>query len=490
MALFGKKKKIDETVAKAAENKQSNSVTDEMKVILEAREEAQQEREARALERQQEQEQAGKAMQEMADQARQAAEKILTEETFAPEGMTFFMLCDEIPVSAVPEKEGNIIIRGDLRGSVKVGSEVFLYQGYGEKYTVTIEKIRNDNREFVDEASYERVEIEITRGDLPEPADPDEDASRPVNRFAVLTDAKGIEDTKDPACRGMAAAGNPRTLAMLCEYGRFGKDPEFFTLTMDAIMTSEFVTPVKIVAAKNGKSSISFTGVRTKKDPDASFLPVFTDNRLVKRAQDSGFGGPGLNQRFVLSFAQTAAIARDDHHQGFLINPGGPVTITIPTRLINDMVKQKIFKERFGEGAADNASLALGGTGNTKLDEFIGNGGPDLAGLQKVVITNPTNTPEFLAIEKAVKAYCGSHAAVSKLMILISALESEPDNKTYFVILDCAEDKFEAECKGLAAVMKPFMKSVKTIRFQLFAKLPDKELFAKRSKWLYSKLPI
>ena len=259
---------------------------------------------------------------------------------------------------------------------------------------------------------------------------------------------------------------------------------------MDAIMTSKFVTPVKIVAAKNGKSSISFTGVRTKKEPDASYLPVFTDNRLVKRAQDSGFGGPGLNQRFVLNFAQTAAIARDDHHQGFLINPGGPVTITIPTKLINDMVKQKIFKERFGEGAADNASLALGGTGNTKLDEFIGKGGPDLAGLQKVVITNPTNTPEFLAIEKAVKSYCGSHASVAKLMILISALESDPDNKTYFVILDCPEDKFEAECKGLAAVMKPFMKSVKTIRFQLFAKLPDKEIFAKRSKWLYSKLPI
>lgn len=489
MALFGKKKKNDEMAAQAAENKQSNSVTDEMKVILEAREEAQQEKEALALERQQEQEEAGRAIQEMADTARKAAEKILNEENFTPAGMTFFMLCDEIPMGAAPEKEGNIIVRGDLRGTAKVGTEIYLYQGYGEKYTVKIEKIRNDDRVFVDEASYERVEMEITTGDLPAPIDPDQDASRPVKRFAVLTDAKGIEDTKDPACRGMAAAGNPRTLVMLCEYGRFGKDPEYFTLTMDAIMTSEFVTPVKIVAAKNGKSSISFAGVRSKQDPDASYLPVFTDNRLVKRAQDNGFGG-GLNQRFALSFAQTAAISRDDHHQGFLINPGGPVTITIPTKLINDMVKQKIFKERFGEGAADNASLALGGTGNTKLDEFIGKGGPDMSGIQKIVITNPTNTPEFLLIEKAVKTYCGSHAAISKLMILISAPEADKDNQTYFTIVDCAEDKFQDECKGLAEAMKPYMKTVKTIRFQLFDKLPDKEVFAKRSKWLYSKLPI
>jgi hypothetical protein len=75
-------------------------------------------------------------------------------------------------------------------------------------------------------------------------------------------------------------------------------------------------------------------------------------------------------------------------------------------------------------------------------------------------------------------------------MILISAPEADKDNQTYFTIVDCAEDKFQDECKGLAEAMKPYMKTVKTIRFQLFDKLPDKEVFAKRSKWLYSKLPI
>ena len=42
------------------------------------------------------------------------------------------------------------------------------------------------------------------------------------NRFAVISDAVGIEDTKDPACKGMVASGNPRTIAMLCEYGKYG----------------------------------------------------------------------------------------------------------------------------------------------------------------------------------------------------------------------------------------------------------------------------
>ena len=65
MALFGKKKKTDDKPAESAEIKQSNSVTDEMKVILEAREEEEQEKQARALERLQEQEEANKEQQKV-----------------------------------------------------------------------------------------------------------------------------------------------------------------------------------------------------------------------------------------------------------------------------------------------------------------------------------------------------------------------------------------------------------------------------------------
>ena len=106
MALFGRKKKDEEKGAKSSENKQSNSVTEEMKVILEAREEEKQERQARAEERQLAQEEADRQFDLMEEQARQAAERILSGKT-VPTGMNFFMVCDEIPLSAAPEKEGN-----------------------------------------------------------------------------------------------------------------------------------------------------------------------------------------------------------------------------------------------------------------------------------------------------------------------------------------------------------------------------------------------
>ena len=124
MPLFGKKKKTDEQDNSSAENKNS-SVSDEMKIILEAREEEQQERKARAEERQQVQEQVSKEMSKLEEQSLHAS-KALLEGMVKPSGMTFFVIVDEIPVSAVPEKEGNIVIRGNIRGTAKTGMDVYL----------------------------------------------------------------------------------------------------------------------------------------------------------------------------------------------------------------------------------------------------------------------------------------------------------------------------------------------------------------------------
>ena len=201
MGLFGRKKEQNN---EPVENKANNGISDEMKIILAAREEEKQEKIERAEERQQAQKEADQKFLQIEQQAKEAADRILNG-GFAPKGMNFFMLCDEVPFDAVPEKEGNVIIKGNVRGTVKNNTEVFLYQDIGEKYSVKIEKIRNDRREYVDELSDGRAEIEITRGDIPVPTDPDEDASKPVKRFAVLSDAVGIEDTKDPACKGMVS---------------------------------------------------------------------------------------------------------------------------------------------------------------------------------------------------------------------------------------------------------------------------------------------
>ena len=128
MGLFGKKKNNEEQPENSAENKSNSNISDEMKIILAAREEAQQEKKAKAEERQQAQEKADKEEDLLEEQARMAAEKVLTGDA-TPAGMTFYVICDEVDVGAAPETEGNLIVRGIIRGTVKSGSEVFLYQG-------------------------------------------------------------------------------------------------------------------------------------------------------------------------------------------------------------------------------------------------------------------------------------------------------------------------------------------------------------------------
>ena len=258
---------------------------------------------------------------------------------------------------------------------------------------------------------------------------------------------------------------------------------------MDCLMTSEFVTPAKIGPAKNGRSNVGFIGVSPKQHPDKSFLPVFTDNRLCIRAMKNSFskqGGP--DQRISLSFAQVAAISKDQNHHGFLVNPGGPVTITIPKDLVEKMVESQTFIERFGHGAGDNASLALGGTGSRALDNFIANGGPDVPGVEPVLISNPSDTPEFSAIENMVKKYCGAHSDIAKVLILVLTPQKNRNDKAYLCIMDCPDGSFEANCNGLAGAIKPFLKGIKRIQFQQFSKM-NKEGFPEKVQWLYSKLP-
>ena len=151
------------------------------------------------------------------------------------------------------------------------------------------------------------------------------------------------------------------------------------------------------------------------------------------------------------------------------------------------MVGTTIFKERFGEGAGDNASLALGGTGNRDLDNFIGNGGPNMPGIQKVIVSNPSDTPEFAVIENAVKSYCGKHADIVKVLILVSTPANNRKDRSYLCIMDCPDETFETECKGLAEAIKPFLKGIRRIQFQQFSKI-NKEKFPSKVTWLYSKL--
>ena len=105
--------------------------------------------------------------------------------------------------------------------------------------------------------------------------------------------------------------------------------------------------------------------------------------------------------------------------------------------------------------------------------------------MQKIIIKNPTDTPEFTELEKTVKTYCEAHKDIEKVMILISSPENDPDDQTYLCVVDCPDSSIAEECKALAEAVKPCLKTVKKVQFIQFSKLPQKEDFAQKATWLY-----
>ena len=121
MALFGKKKQ-DETKAeeKIAE---SAAKSKELDIILEARKEEEEERQARIAKREAEQEEYKSALNADMEKFASAAKDVIGMFP-AREGEDRFFMLVESHVYTEPVNEGDEIVRGILRGTVKKGQEI------------------------------------------------------------------------------------------------------------------------------------------------------------------------------------------------------------------------------------------------------------------------------------------------------------------------------------------------------------------------------
>lgn len=469
MALFGKKKNTEPEI-----EQDNASVNDEMKIILEAREEEMAEREAKAKEREEEQEEARKAKQEADNKAKDAAAIVLAG---APDD-GFYLLADEVS-KFEPEAEGNILVTGNLRGKISVGDEIMVYQEGNKNNKVTVYSIKNELREKITEASDMRVELEVTRGDIPDADNPDEQASRPISRFAVLTKGEPKKGRQ-----------TPRLLGMMIEYSRFPGDKEFFGSMMDAVIHSELAMPIQVMKPEEGKSKINFVGLRNKADETKMLVPAYTDTETFNRSLKQGFK---VNEKagklgvLVLDFARASAIGRSDSNDGLVINPFGPVTITLPKQMLTDITKSQSFKRVYGEKAADmNVAQALSGEAVPGETLHV-TAAPQPK--RKFIITQPREEGEFKFIAGAIRHYGNTHAAIGKIAVFLSYPEDNPKERNYVCIVDCPEDKINEIFPEIAAALKPYMKSVKGVQFQLFSRGRFADGFFKQHPWIYSKLP-
>ena len=472
MGLFGRKDNDKDN------NKQpANEIAEEMKVILEAREEVQQEKEDKA--REIEEAYAQKKAQEEAVEAKAAfgAAEVLA---LDKEGNNFYLLIDEVP-QIEPDIEGDLVFGGMLRGKLKKGDDVFVLHGHGEVHKLQVQIIRNEEHTILEEAEDQRVEIEVTSGDLPKPETPDEEASRPIGRYAVIT---GKEPKMLKHGDQEAFLENPRFLAMMAEYVRFDGDKDYFGSMMAVAIDSNFLVPANVSKDPKdpGKTRLGFPGLKDKNDPSKVMLPVYTDANALSKGN---FKSLGQDKPTALNmpFSKVAAIARDDRHTGFVVNPHGPVVFTFPKALVDGLCLSEQFKEKYGEDAAEKTGLESLGQSTAVVT-------PVAPAKRKMIVTKPAEQGEFKFIAAAVRKYGDTHPEVAKIAVLLSAVPDDPKTRAYLCIIDCPEADAQRISREIGNACKPFMKNVKAMRFQLLSKGRFPEEFTNSNPWTYNKLSL
>lgn len=468
MALFGKKKQDENNTGdiKAASAEQSK----EMDIILQARLEEEAERQAKIAAREAEQEKYKDALKADMEKSADAAKDVI--EMFkARDGEDRFFMLVEANVYTEPVNEGNEIVKGILRGKVRKGQEIQVLSGLDSLNKVTIDVIRNDNREIIDEACDEIVELELTKGDFKDADSPDEDTEARVRTFSVLTNLPEEEGRSDGI----------RLPAMLCEFSRYQGDQEFFGQLMNAAMTTEFAVPAKISDGNGSQRRVSFAGMKGEKTDGKPMLPAFTSIMQFEKHKDMLAKAGGFNSALKLDFSQLCGVARDDNHGGTVIDPLGPVIFALPKGILDTSVQTVQFHALFGESKLAETL--------TPSDEVPAEGQvkPNQR-LREYNVTNPVKGGEYNFIEDTVKQYAGKNADISKVGIVVIIARDDPNDKAYVCIIDCPQDKFGMHCRNIETKVRPFLRTINKIQFRPYEKEKFNEEFFSRYPWIYNKL--
>jgi len=465
MALFGKKKQNDSV---SEEKNESGEKNRELDIILQARQEEEEERKARNAAREAEQEKYKSKLAADEEKSASAAADVLQMFPARTGEQRFFMMVEANVYTTEPVNEGDEIVTGILRGKISKGMEIQVLSGLDSLNKVTVNAIWNDDRVMVDEASDERVEIELSKGDFKEAASPDEQNEARVMTYSILTNLPEEEGRSDGI----------RLPAMLCEFSRYQDEQEFIGQLMNAAMTTEFAVPAKIAGGSSSQRKVTFAGMRSDNSGELPMLPAFSSFQAFEKHKGVLAKTGGFNSAIKMDFAQLCSVARDDLHGGCVVDPMGPVVFALPKQALNTATKTVQFHALFGE--------------SKMADKFVPQDTPGQPAqkVREYNVTSPVPDAEYNLVEAAVKKFGDTHADIAKMCIVMIVAADDPNEKAYVVIIDCPKEKYDMNSKNIERTVRPYLKAIRRIECRPFDKEKFTPEFFMRYPWTYNKLSM
>ena len=442
MAFWNKKKDTEDKPKSELEIEMS----DELRAITEALEETKNEKEAKAKRRAEENARVVKELQEINDQTLENASEYMEHSVEDEEGFgaAFYMVVEN-PADFEPVNEGNVLVEGTVYGKVFKGDKVYLFQPDNDMIEVTVDDIRTEPGVHAESAKNRHCIIELNGKGISDSL-----------KYAVLCDTAPA-----PIDPEEQISSNPRLVGLTLDFNRFRQDPEYFTLLVNVIIKSSFITHARVEGERIGIMSIS-----DSQNPDQKMIPVYTDELSLSfnelDIEDEEIGN------LVVSFADLANIVTTSPHEGFVINPFGPVSIKIPEELIKDIMKSPNYSK-------------------IAKDTKIGTPAPQPGPQNRIMISIPMENNEYKGIKQAISKHCSMVADIKRVGMAMKTIEGGKD-MSYLCIVDCPESK-EDECfTGLFAAVKPSLMNGHRIEFMRYDEAPFADDYFARQPLIYTKI--
>lgn len=340
------------------------------------------------------------------------------------------------------EEDNGVVIVGNLHGKIKKGDKIYVLFPNNRMITSTAEEIEIGPGKRVTEAEDEKVALQIYEIKKKEHMPP----------FTIITNIVPNPDAEKPR-----EVENPMLLGMSMEYPKRGPEPAYNNILIFMLCHTRYVVPARLAfheAAPGKAPDIQFPSLLDPSDTSRHVLPVFTDWNALSRWEGI-FDEKHPEQAAILTFQEAVSVCQG---KGIVINPFGPMVISVSAENIQQIINLETYKKEFGTGEAaqekkpEPAQNVKQTAAEQKPQMMLG-------------VPKPDN-PEVKAVVDAIVAYAKTDAAINRIDLLLKV--DLQQKKSFVCVIDCVKEQTARIGKAIENAAGPKLKEVEKLEFFLY----------------------
>lgn len=365
-------------------------------------------------------------------EVKEAATEETTEDT-DDEDRRFTLLVEEV---FQLDEENGVVVVGNLHGKIKKGDKIYVLFPNNRMMTSTVEELEIGPGRRVTEAEDDKVAVQIFEIKKKEQ----------MPKFTIITNIVPAPDAKDGK-----ELENPLLLGMSMEYPKYGQELNYNNLLIYIMCHTRYVVPASINTDNAAPGKVPMIQFPSLAEPNGSgrhALPVFTDWNALSRWEGL-FDEKHPAQSVVMPFQDAVEVCKG---RGIVINPFGPMVISLSAENIQQIINMENYKKEFGAGEAQKKPQKQEAPQQSQPQMMLG--------------IPKQDKPEVKAVTDAIVACAKQDEDIKRIDLLLKV--DLQQKKSFVCIVDCSVDQTARIGETIRKAVEPNLKEVETIEFFLY----------------------